>query len=131
MSTNTLFFSYSFIIIPKNYWRLCHVIVNILFFFLVLFLNFHRKTILIKWASVCACGCACVWVGRQAGVHAYVCLHMILDPPNNFQTTYPIDTKFGLHIVSYWNSQTPLIQFLNFENCARENFLKFIFSPFN
>ena len=38
--------------------------------------------------------------------------------------------KFWLHrpIVSYRNSPTPLILFLNFENCAREKVLKLIFS---
>ena len=86
---------------------------------LVLFLHFRRKTRLIKQASVCVCVCVCV------------CLCSILVPPNNFQTSYPIDTKFWLHIVSYRNSPTPLIPFLNFENCAREKFLKLIFSPFN
>ena len=35
--------------------------------------------------------------------------------PNDFQTSYPIDTKFWLHIISYRNSPTPLIPFLNFE----------------
>ena len=65
------------------------------------------------------------------GVFLCVCLCKILVPPNNFQTSYPIDTKFWLHIVSYWNSPTPLIPFLNFENYAREKFLKLIFSPFN
>ena len=62
-------------------------------------------------------GCVCVCV----------CLCTILVPPNNFQTSYPIDTKFRLHIVSYWNSTTALVPFLNFENCALEKFLKFIF----
>ena len=53
------------------------------------------------------------------------------SPTNNFQTSYPIETKFWLHIVSYRNSPTPLIPFLNFENCAQEKFFKLIFSPFN
>ena len=60
----------------------------------------------------------------------YVCVKF-WSPPNNFQTSYPIDTKIWLHIVSYRNSPTPLIPFLNFENCALEKFLKLIFSPFN
>ena len=68
--------------------------------------------------SVCLCICVCV----------SVCLCKVLVPPNNFHTSYPIDTKFRLHIVSYRNSQTPLSLFLNFENCAREKFFKFIFS---
>ena len=80
--------------------------------FLVLFLHFRRKTRLIKWASVCVC--VQFW-----------------STPNNFHTSYAIDTKCWLHIVSYRNSLTPLIPFLNFENCARVKFLKFIFSPFN
>ena len=82
------------------------------FTFLVLFLHFRRKTGLMKWAS----GCVCV---------------KFCPPPNNFQTSYPIDTKFWLHIVSYRNSRTPLLPFLNFENCAREKLLKIIFSPFD
>ena len=56
-----------------------------------------------------------------------VCVCKILVPPKNFQTIYPIDMKFWLHIESYRNSPMPLIHFLNFENCAREKFLKFIF----
>ena len=76
---------------------------------------FSQKTRFIKQASVCVCVCVC----------------KILSTPNNFQTSYPIDTKFWLHIVSYRNSQTPLISFLNFENCAREELLKLIFSPLN
>ena len=73
--------------------------------------------------SVCVCVCVCLCVG--------VCLCTILIPPINFQTSYPIDMKFWLHIVSYRNSPTPLIPFLNSENCDGEKFLKFIFSPFN
>ena len=80
--------------------------------FLVLFLPFRRKTTLIKWASICIC--VKFW-----------------SSSNNFQTTYPIDTKFWPHIVSYWNSPTPLITFRNFKNCDREKCLNFIFSPFN
>ena len=34
-------------------------------------------------------------------------------------------------IVSYQNSPTALIPFLNFENCAWDKILKLIFSPFN
>ena len=59
-----------------------------------------------------------------------VCLCTVLVPHNNFHTSYAIDMKFWLHIVSYQNSPTPLIPFLNFENCPREKFLNFIFSPF-
>ena len=65
----------------------------------------------------------------KMGLGVPVC--KVLVPPNNFHTSYPINTKFWLHIVSYRNSPTPLILFLNFENCAREKFFKFIFSPFN
>ena len=76
--------------------------------FLVLFL-FWKKKKLIKWAAgVCVC-------------------KILAPPPINFQTSYPIDTKFWLDIESYRNSPTPLIPFLNFENCAREKFMKFIF----
>ena len=71
------------------------------------------------FVSVCVCVCVCV------------CVKFWSPPPNNFQTSYPIDTKFWLHMVSYRNSPTPLIPFLNFENCALEKFLKLIFSPFN
>ena len=81
---------------------------------------FSQKNMTYKTSlGVCVCVCVCV------------CLCTILTPPNNFQTSYPIDTKFWLHIVSYRNSPSPLILFINFENCAREKFLKFIFSPFN
>ena len=110
--------------------------------FLVLFLHFRRKQRLIKWASVCQCvcvcfcACVCAHVSLCASARACVCVCVcvcvcactILVPPNNFQTIYPIDTKFWLRIVSYRNSPTPLILFLNFENCAREEFLKLIFS---
>ena len=116
--------------------------------FLVLFLHFRRKTRLIKWAfvrvcvcvcvcvcvSVCLCLCLCLSVCVCVSVCVYVCVCVCVkfwSPPNNFQTTYPIDTKFWLHILSYRKSPTPFIPFLNFENCAREKFLKLIFSPFN
>ena len=85
--------------------------------------------------SVCVCVCVCVSVCVCLPV--CVCLSVCVSvynfgpPSNNFQTIYPIATKFWLHIVSYRNSTTPLIPFLNFENCAREKFLKLIFSPFN
>ena len=95
--------------------------------FLVLFLHFCRKTRLIKQASVCLCVYLCVCVSLSLCVCVCVCLFKILAPPNNFQTSYPIDTKFWLHIVSYRNYPTPLTPFLNSENCAREKFLKFIF----
>ena len=65
--------------------------------------------------SRCVCVSVCVCV--------CVCLCTILVPPINFQTSYPIDTKFWLHIISYLNSPTPLMPFLNFENCARGKFL--------
>ena len=77
--------------------------------------------------SVCVCVCVCVCLC----VCVCMCVCAILVPPINFQTSYPIVTKFWLHIVSYRNSPTPLIPFLNFENCALEKFLKLIFSPFN
>ena len=42
-----------------------------------------------------------------------------------------LDTTFGYVMVPDQNSQTALILFLNFQNCAREKVLKFIFfSPF-
>ena len=47
--------------------------------FLALFLLFCRKTRLIKWSSVFVCRCK------------------ILPLPNNFQTSYSIDTKFWLY----------------------------------
>ena len=82
--------------------------------FLVLFL-FWKKNI--KWAAgVCLCVCVCV---------------KFWSPPNNFQTSYAIDTKFWPHIVSYRNSPMPLIPFLNFEKCVREKFLKFFFHLIN
>ena len=81
--------------------------------------------------SLCVSGCVCVCVCVRACVCFSVCLCKILVPHNNFQSSHPIDTKFRLHIVSYRNSPTPLIPFLNFENCALEKFLKLIFSPFN
>ena len=56
-----------------------------------------------------------------------VCVCEILVPPNNFQTSYPIDMKFWLHTVSHWNSPTTLILFCNFENSARKNILYLIF----
>ena len=69
--------------------------------------------------GVCLCVCVCVCV--------CVCLCNVLVPPNNFHTSYPIDTKFWLRTVSCGNSPALLIPFLNFENCAREKFLKLIF----
>ena len=57
-----------------------------------------------------------------------VCLCKVFVFPYNFQTSDSIVTKFRLHIVTYRNSPTAFIPFLNFENCAREKFLKFIFS---
>ena len=99
-------------------------------FSLVSFLKKKKEKKDIRWAagvcvSVCVCVCVCVCMC------VCVCLCKILVPPINFQTSYQIDTKFWLHIVSYRNSPTPLIPFLNFENCALEKFFKFIFSPFN
>ena len=111
---------------------------------------FSQKKILIKWATMCVCVCVCmhacvqvcflcvrIWVCMSLSVcvslslSVCLCLCTVLVPPNNFHTSYAIDTKCWLHIVSYRNSPTPLIPFLNFENCAWEKFLKFIFSPFN
>ena len=63
----------------------------------------------------CACACACVCV--------CVCVE-IWSTNNYFQTIYLIDTKFWLHLVSYRNSPTLLIPFLNFENRAREKIFK-------
>ena len=92
---------------------------------------------------VCVCVCVCVhpyaWMCARACVcvcvHASVCVRAcawtVLIPPNNFQTSYPIKTKFWLHIVLYGNFRMPLIPFLNFENCAWEKFFKWIFSPFD
>ena len=53
-------------------------------------------------------------MGSGVCVCVYVC-GKFWSPPNSFQTSYSIDTKFRLHIVSYRNSPTPLIPFLNFE----------------
>ena len=39
---------------------------------------------------VCLCMCVCVCV--------CVCLCTVLVPPNNFHTSYAIDTKFWLHM---------------------------------
>ena len=89
---------------------------------LVLFLHFRRKTRLIKWASVCVC--LCVYVCMCVSVCVCVSVYNF-SPPINFQTSYPIDTKFWLHIVSYRDSPTALIPFLNFENCARSAFSQF------
>ena len=94
----------------------CSIWIN--FQFLVLFLHFLQKNKTYK-------------IGLGVCVSVCLCVCTILVPPNNFQTSYPIDTKFWLHIVSYRNSPMPLIPLLNFENCAWEKFLKFIFSPFN
>ena len=62
---------------------------------------------------VCLCVCACVCVCVCVCVCLCVCVQF-WSPPNNFHTSYAIDTKFWLHIVSYRNSPTPLIPFLNF-----------------
>ena len=64
-----------------------------------------------------------LWISQGLNL----CTLYSLVSPNNFQTSYPINTKFWLHTVSYQISRTPLIPFLNFENFAREKFLKFIF----
>ena len=58
----------------------------------------------------------------------YVCK---MSPPNNFQSSYPIYTKFFLYIIPYQNFTTPQISCLSFQNCTRETFLKYIFSPFS
>ena len=90
---------------------------------LVLFVFWKKNTY--KMGSRCVCVCVCVSVC----VCVCVCVQF-RSPPINFQTSYPIDTKFWPHIVSYRNSPTPLILFLNFQNCAWEKFLKFIFLHF-
>ena len=63
---------------------------------LLSFLPFHTKTKLIKWAScvcvcVCARACVCVRMCVRAFMRVSVCLWSL---PNNFQTSYPIYTKF-------------------------------------
>ena len=53
---------------------------------------------------------------------AFHLIHLASRPcPNNFQTSYP------MYIVPYQNSPTPQITFPNFEKCAREKLLKYIF----
>ena len=101
------------------------------FFSLVSFLK--KRKDLSNGQPVCVCVCLCVCVCVCVCVCLYVCVSVYNfgPPPINFKTSYPIDTKFWLHTVSYRNSRTPLIPFLTFENCAWEKFLKFIFSPFN
>ena len=71
--------------------------------------------------KICVCVCVCVCLS------VCLCVCTILATPNNFQTTYPIDTKFWLHIVSYRNSPAQLIPFLNFEKCSRQKFLNSFF----
>ena len=68
---------------------------------------------------VCVCLCVCVCV--------CVCLCTVLVPPNNFHTTYAINTKFWLHVVSYRNSRTPLIPFLILKIVPRKIFLNSFF----
>ena len=95
---------------------------------LVSLVSFSKKKKTFKMGSRCVCVCVSVYVCVCVCVSVCVCVCVqFWSPPINFQTSYPIDTKFWLHIVSYRNSPTPLISFLNFENCARENFLNFIF----
>ena len=91
---------------------IAHALLALVIFSLVSFLK-KKKTY--KMGSRCVCVCVSVSVSNFG------------PPPINFQTSYPIDTKFWLHIVSYRNSPTPLISFLNFENCARENFFEIHF----
>ena len=55
--------------------------------FLVLVQIFRRKPRLINWVSMCL----------SVSVRMRACVCKILVPPNNFQTSYPIDTKFWLH----------------------------------
>ena len=117
--------------------------------FLALFLHFRRK-IRLKYGPRCVCVCVCVYVclclyrslslslslSRSLSRALSLSLSLSLcvkfwSPPNNFQTSYPIDRIFWLHIASYRNCRTPLNPFLNFENCAREKILKLIFSPFD
>ena len=47
---------------------------------------------------VCVCLCVSVCVMCVSVCVMCVCLCKILVPPNNFQTAYPIDTNFWLHI---------------------------------
>ena len=69
------------------------------------------------------CVCVCVLVCVCVCVRACVCVCVkFWTPTKNFQTGYPIDTKFWLHIVSYRNSPTPLIPFPNFQNFPGRNF---------
>ena len=82
---------------------------------------FRRKTRLIKWASVCVCLCVCVSV-YSFGPPLTISIP-VMRLIRNVGDTYTV--------VSYRNSPTPLIPFLNFENCAREKLLKLIFSPFD
>ena len=88
--------------------------------------SFFEKKKTYKMGSRCVCVyvCVCLCVCVCVCVCLYVCVSVYNfgPPPINFQTIYPIDTKFWLHTVSYRNSPTPLIPFLNFENCAREKF---------
>ena len=55
------------------------------------------------WLGVCVRACVC----------ARLC--KIAFPSNDFQTNFPIDTKFSLRIILYQNSPTLLIPFLNFQ----------------
>ena len=48
--------------------------------------------------SVCVCVCVCPCVCVCLCARARAC--EVLVPPNNFQTSYPTDTKFRLHVVS-------------------------------
>ena len=69
---------------------------------------------------VCACVRACM-----LSVCVYVCVYVYIKfwPPNNFQTSQPIDTKFRIHILSFRSSLMPLIRFLILKIVSRKNFL--------
>ena len=54
---------------------------------LALFLHFRRKARLTKWVSL----------SLSLSLSLSVCVCKILVHPNNFQTSYPTETKFWLH----------------------------------
>ena len=105
--------------------------------FKVLFLFFRWKTRLIKGSFVCVCVCLCLCVFVCVSVYVCVCvcvsvcLCKMLISTNNFQTSYPNDTKFWLLIVSCRNSPTRLIRFLILKIVPGRNFWNWFLSPFN